>query len=311
MITRFAPSPTGHLHLGHLVNAIYVWRLARRAGGQVRLRIEDHDRDRSRPEFERSILDDLEWLGCLPDLPPISAFRAGPCEGRQSDHLERYDVALDQLDRRGPRLWVQLFTGRRSSRERRARSLTLADRLRPDGRRGRGLRPRSDTEELRYDGFCSTRGLPPGPGVGARVRLDPGLETFDDGMLGPQHQEPTAQCGDLLVRDRLGHWTYQFAVAVDDLVEGISDVIRGRDLLASTGRQIQLARLLGRTTPPTFLHHPLIAGADGQKLSKSRRDTGLRATPRCRPQRARRHCACGGRRSSLIHCQSAIRNPQL
>ena len=80
----------------------------------------------------------------------------------------------------------------------------------------------------------------------------------------------------LLVRDRLGYWTYQFAVTVDDLVEGITDVIRGRDLLSSTGRQIQLARLLGRSTPPKFLHHPLILGADGEKLSKSRRDTSLR-----------------------------------
>ena len=112
--------------------------------------------------------------------------------------------------------------------------------------------------------------------MGTRVRLDPGVETFDDGMLGPQQQEPLAQCGDLLVRDRLGQWTYQFAVTVDDLVEDITDVIRGRDLLPSTGRQIQLARLLGRSTPPTFLHHPLILGADGEKLSKSRHDTGLR-----------------------------------
>jgi len=108
------------------------------------------------------------------------------------------------------------------------------------------------------------------------VRLDPGVETFEDGMLGWQQQEPLAQCGDLLVRDRLGYCTYQFAVTVDDLVEGITDVIRGRDLLPSTGRQIQLARLLGRSAPPVFLHHPLIVGADGEKLSKSRHDTGLR-----------------------------------
>ena len=95
-------------------------------------------------------------------------------------------------------------------------------------------------------------------------------------MLGPQQQEPLAQCGDLLVRDRLGYWTYQFAVTVDDLVEGITDVIRGRDLLASTGRQIQLARLLGRSTPATFHHHRLILNDDGEKLSKSRGDTSLR-----------------------------------
>ena len=300
MITRFAPSPTGHLHLGHLVNAIYVWRLARRAGGQVRLRIEDHDRERSKPEFERSILDDLEWLGYLPDLPAISAFRAGPCDGRQSDHPERYDDALARLITVG-RVYgcscsraeiIKRTKGSapapprgapRLARRGRLASLAggrarLAPRagLRPDGRRGAQPAAAADNEELRYDGFCSTRGLPPGPGVGARVRLDPGVETFDDGMLGLQQQEPTTQCGDLLVRDRLGHWTYQFAVTVDDLVEGITHVIRGRDLVASTGRQIQLARLLGRTTPPTFLHHPLILGADGEKLSKARQDTSLR-----------------------------------
>jgi glutamyl-tRNA synthetase/glutamyl-Q tRNA(Asp) synthetase len=106
--------------------------------------------------------------------------------------------------------------------------------------------------------------------------MDPGVERFVDGMLGPQQHEPLAQCGDLLVRDRVGNWTYQFAVTVDDMVEGITDVIRGHDLLASTGRQIQLARLLGRPTPATFHHHPLILNDDGEKLSKSKGDTSLR-----------------------------------
>ena len=262
MITRFAPSPTGHLHLGHLLNAIYVWRLARGAGGEVRLRIEDHDRARSRPEFESSILDDLEWLGFLPDVPAIAAFRAGPCEGRQSDHPQRYDEALTRLHRDG-RVY-----GCDCSRAEILRRLATV-RERPSSAEGR-------VDELRYDGFCRDRAMQPGPGIGTRVRLDPGVETFDDGMLGLQHQEPLAQCGDLLVRDRLGYWTYQFAVTVDDLVEGITDVIRGRDLLPSTGRQIQLSRLLGRSVPPAFLHHPLIVGADGEKLSKSRQDTGLR-----------------------------------
>ena len=252
MITRFAPSPTGHLHLGHLLNALYVWRLARDAGGQVRLRIEDHDRERSRPEFERSILDDLEWLGLVPDLPPIAAFRAGSCEGRQSDHPQRYEEALARLDHDG-RVYGCVCS-----------RVEILDRT------------GAEAEELRYDGFCRDRGLQPGPGVGARVRLDPGVERFVDGMLGPQHQEPLAQCGDLLVRDRVGNWTYQFAVTVDDWVEGITDVIRGRDLLASTGRQIRLARLLGRPAPARFLHHRLLFGPDGTKLSKSRGDTGVR-----------------------------------
>lgn len=83
-ITRFAPAPTGWLHLGHVRNAHYVWQAARTAGGRVLLRIDDHDRTRSRPEFEAGILDDLDWLGYAPAIFPTDAFRAGPCEGRQT-----------------------------------------------------------------------------------------------------------------------------------------------------------------------------------------------------------------------------------
>ena len=102
-------------------------------------------------------------------------------------------------------------------------------------------------------------------------------EHFDDLRLGPQTQDPARQCGDLLARDRSGNWTYQFAVAVDDLEQGVDVVIRGEDLLESTGRQLRLARLLGRDAPPRFLHHPLLRGPDQRKLSKSANDTGIRA----------------------------------
>ena len=91
----------------------------------------------------------------------------------------------------------------------------------------------------------------------------------------PQAQDPSVQCGDLLIRDRLGNWTYQFAASVDDVRQGIDLVIRGIDLLPSTGRQIRLARLLGRETPAAFLHHPLIMKSPEQKLSKSDGDTGV------------------------------------
>ena len=84
-LTRFAPAPTGYLHLGHVVNALYVWEWGRRQGADVLLRIEDHDRQRARPEYERAILDDLDWLGFVPDRYPTSTFRQGPCESRQSD----------------------------------------------------------------------------------------------------------------------------------------------------------------------------------------------------------------------------------
>ena len=106
--------------------------------------------------------------------------------------------------------------------------------------------------------------------------MEPGVERFVDELVGPQAQDPSEQCGDVLIRDRLGNWTYQFAVSVDDFRQGIDLVIRGVDLLPSTGRQIRLARLLGRERPPVFRHHPLIMKSADQKLSKSDRDTGIR-----------------------------------
>ncbi len=251
-VTRFAPSPTGRLHLGHVVNAIYVWGIARALDGVVRLRIEDHDRERARGEYERAILDDLEWLGFLPDVPRLPMLRqADGTDGRQSDHPARYSDALGRLRDAGLVYWC-------------------------DCSRQRITRDSDDIgSELRYDGRCRDRGLGPGPERGIRVRMDDGEEAFDDARLGLFRQAPAHQCGDLLVRDRLGNWTYQFAVAIDDLVEGITLVIRGEDLLASTGRQIRVARLLGRDRPPTFLHHPLVTGTDGVKLSKSNHDTGI------------------------------------
>jgi glutamyl/glutaminyl-tRNA synthetase len=128
--------------------------------------------------------------------------------------------------------------------------------------------------ETRYPGRCRARGLPLDRGV--RLLMDPGEECFTDARLGERRQEPAAQCGDLLLRDRFGQWTYQFAVVLDDLRQGIDLVIRGEDLLESTGRQLRLGRLLGRARPPVFLHHPLVRHADGAKLSKSAGDTGLR-----------------------------------
>jgi glutamyl/glutaminyl-tRNA synthetase len=99
---------------------------------------------------------------------------------------------------------------------------------------------------------------------------------FDDVLHGPTAHDPSAQCGDLLLRDRLGNWTYQFAVSVDDTAQAVDLVVRGDDLLASTGRQILLARLLGRATPPVYAHHRLIMKSPTQKLSKSDGDTGVR-----------------------------------
>jgi glutamyl/glutaminyl-tRNA synthetase len=108
------------------------------------------------------------------------------------------------------------------------------------------------------------------------VRIEPGVEQFDDLRLGPQRQDPAAQAGDVLLRDRHGLWTYQFAATVDDYMQGVTHVVRGEDLLASTGRQMRLARLLGREAPAAFLHHGLLMKTPSQKISKSDGDTGIR-----------------------------------
>jgi glutamyl/glutaminyl-tRNA synthetase len=243
IISRFAPAPTGFLHLGHVVNAAHVWRETRSRSGRVLLRIEDHDRQRSRREFEDAILEDLDWLGFKADEPMI----------RQSERSAIYEEALERLRRLG---LVYACACTRSD-------VARASQVR-------------DGAELRYPGTCAARGLVEGPGLGLRVRLAPSVERFVDLRLGPQEQRPSEQCGDLLVRDRDGNWTYQFAATVDDLVQGVTLVIRGVDLLASTGRQLQLARLLGRAEPPAFLHHSLIMKSPSQKLSKSDGDTGIR-----------------------------------
>jgi glutamyl-Q tRNA(Asp) synthetase len=257
LLTRFAPAPTGYFHLGHVLNALYVWGIARQRGARVLLRIEDHDRERCRPEYETGILDDLDWLGFASDIHPTDCFRAGACEGRQSDREAVYQEALDRL--RGLGLVYACDCSRREIE----RDSVLSGSGQP-------------TSELRYSGRCRDRGLPLAEGLGLRVHIKTGIETFEDERLGPQAQSPADQCGDLLIRDRRGNWTYQFAATVDDWRQGITLVIRGMDLLASTGRQIRLARLLGRERPPLFLHHPLIMKSATQKLSKADRDSGIR-----------------------------------
>jgi glutamyl/glutaminyl-tRNA synthetase len=241
-VTRFAPAPTGFLHLGHVVNALHVWGMAHEAGGLVYLRIEDHDRQRCRPEFEQAIFEDLGWLGFEADGPAV----------RQRDREDVYRAAVARLVERG------LVYGCACTRAELQQVVPGAD------------------GERRYPGTCRSRGLALAKGVGWRVRFEPGEERFTDRLSGAHAQDPSLQCGDLLIRDRLGNWTYQFAVVADDLDQGITDVIRGVDLLRSTGRQIRLARLLGRHTPPRFAHHPLVMKSRTKKLSKSDGDTGVR-----------------------------------
>lgn len=251
-LTRFAPSPTGYLHLGHVANAIHVWGVAQAHNGRVLLRLEDHDRRRCRREYEVALLEDLEWLGLEPDVGSPGEFRSGRSPFRQSDNNLRYASALREL---GTRFRVYACD---CSRKEIAMESDVPD------------------QETRYPGRCRQRNLAVEEGRGIRVTIEAGRERFTDMLLGEQEQDPSAQCGDLLLRDRLGNWTYQFAVTVDDLEQQVDLVIRGQDLLASTARQIRLARMLGRSTPATYMHHPLIRHGSGAKLSKSNRDTGVR-----------------------------------
>jgi len=258
-VTRFAPAPTGLLHLGHLVNALYTWGIARATGGRVILRIEDHDRQRSRPEFEAVLLEDLERLGLVADEPPLPAFRSGATPYRQSSVGPVYAAALDRLRAEG------LVYACSCSRT------TFAASEAERGLPWRGIG---------CPGGCRAKSLPEAGGAGGvpglRLAVGAGSEWWTDLLAGPLAEEP-ASGGDLLVRDRAGNWTYAFCVVVDDMRHGVDLVIRGRDLLHSTPVQLRLARLLGREAPPLFLHHPLVRRASGRKLSKADGDTALRS----------------------------------
>ena len=226
-----------------MVNALNVWGIARALGGRVLLRIEDHDRTRCRPAYEAALLDDLAWLGFVPDdVAP-----------RQSDSTPAYEDAL--------------------------RHLAVSHHVYACDCSRRIIARQADDqfgEETRYPGTCRDRALEMTQGHGVRVLMPSGAQHFEDVRLGPRAQAPELQGGDPLLRDRLGNWTYQFAVTVDDMRQGVHLVIRGEDLIESTGRQLLLSRMLGRPEPPVFLHHALIVKADGAKLSKASGDTGIR-----------------------------------
>ncbi len=177
-LTRFAPSPTGYLHLGHVANAICVWGIAGALDGRVLLRLEDHDRGRCRPDYEAALLEDLEWLGLEPDIGLSRGFPGG-AHPRTDKVIATRPTAI---------------TWPRS----RARAPVFAcDCSRKDLAIESGDIPDIET---RYNGRCRDRGLSPRSGRGIRLEIDAGMERFEDGWLGAQAQDPAAQCGDLLLR---------------------------------------------------------------------------------------------------------------
>jgi glutamyl/glutaminyl-tRNA synthetase len=253
--TRFAPAPTGRLHLGHLANAIYVWGLARRHGARVVLRIEDHDRQRCRPEYEAALLEDLDRLGIAADEPSTDDLRSGiPSRFRQSDLGATYAGALATFEDRGLAYGCDC-TRSTFAAWREAHAAAFAGPGCPGACRDRDLGLRA-------------------PDRGIRVALGDGVEPWDDLLLGPSRAEAAAS-GDLLVRDRNGNWTYALCVVVDDMSHGVDLVVRGRDLVDATAAQVRLGWLLGRAASPSFAHHPLVLRADGSKLSKADGDTAI------------------------------------
>lgn len=246
LVIRYAPSPTGYLHLGHVAHIIYVWGLAEVLGARVLLRIEDHDRLRCRREYEAAIYDDLEWLG-------FEAANVVSPDFRQSNSAVAYNDALERIQRSH-----HVYRCVCSRKDLAAHSTKSAQ------------------GEFVYSGHCREADHPANTFHGLRLEWGSGEESFDDGLLGPQTQEPLNQCGDLLLKDRHDQWTYQFAVTVDDIRHGVNLIVRGEDLLDSTGRQIRLARLLGRPAAARFFHHPLITDPGGVKLSKKQRSPAIR-----------------------------------
>lgn len=250
-VTRFAPSPTGELHLGHVAHALWVWGVAEVLGATVILRMEDHDQTRCTPEFERSIIDDLAWLGFEPEPDSTRSLVAHPSEFRQSDVPERYAEAFARLSQATE---VYGCTCTRAM-----------------------LGPADADRERRYPGNCRGMPIDREGRHQIRARLPDELVRTHDLRLGVLEENPQLTCGDIVVRDALGQWTYQFAVVVDDLAHGIDLVVRGEDLVHSTARQAVLGRLLGRATPLLTVHHPLVLDDSGRKLSKRDRSLTVRA----------------------------------
>ncbi|MES2185258.1 MAG: tRNA glutamyl-Q(34) synthetase GluQRS [Pseudomonadota bacterium] len=240
---RFAPSPTGPLHAGSLVAALASWLDARAHGGRWLVRIEDVDTPRCVAGAEATILAQLAACALLPDAPPV----------RQSARGALYQAALERLLRGG--LAYPCACSRRAIEAAQAAS---------------GM-ARQRHAALPYPGTCRA-GLQGKAARAWRLRTDPAPGTRDvlhwtDRRLGPQSQQVEHEVGDFVLRRADGLWAYQLAVVVDDGAQGITDVVRGEDLLDNTPRQILLQRALGLPLP-RYLHTPLVRAADGEKLSK-------------------------------------------
>lgn len=240
VIGRFAPSPTGRMHLGNIFAALLSWADAKSRGGRWLLRHEDLDPQRSRAEYALQIEDDLAWLGLVPDGEPTY----------QSRRYDRYEHMLDLLHKTGLTYPCRC-----------TRADILATRA-----------PHLSDGRVVYSGRCRPSSLPffaPFPAFKHSVRLYvPDSEIrFTDVVFGEQRVNLARECGDFIVRRSDGAWAYQLAVVTDDAESGVTRVVRGNDLLLSAAQQIYLYGLLGLKSPE-FMHIPLICNSAGQRLSK-------------------------------------------
>ena len=251
--TRFAPSPTGPLHLGHAYSALLAHQMATEAGGRFLLRIEDTDQSRARAQWEKQIYDDLGWLGLTWEQPVR----------RQSDHLRSYSNAMEIIEKND---LIYPCSCRRADIEAAAGAPQEGvAQFGPDGRI--------------YPGTCRHRAVHEGRAEDAlRLNMKRAAETLTAPLLyhetgldsGPQKVRPEAllsQVGDVVLQRRNGQIAYHLAVVVDDALQGVSDVVRGADLAEATQIHVLLQSLLGLPTP-RYHHHKLIRDRAGKRLAK-------------------------------------------
>jgi nondiscriminating glutamyl-tRNA synthetase len=252
MRVRFAPSPTGQLHVGNARTALFNWLVARRTGGAFVLRIEDTDRERSTSAFEQSMLADLRWLGLTWDEGPEVGGNFGPY--RQSERTAHYKAAADDLLRRGLAYRCFCSPAQLAAEREEARAKNLPPRY---SGRCRGLDPRGAADRVSAGEPAAIRFAVPEP-----VRDI----VFEDRVRG-QVRVSTETIGDFVIVRADGSASYNFAVVIDDAAMGVELVVRGEDHIPNTPRQLLLADALG-TRPPAYAHLPLVFGDDHTPLSK-------------------------------------------
>lgn len=254
-VGRFAPTPSGRMHLGNVYASLVAWLSVRSAGGRMVLRIEDLDERTQHGPWTELLLDDLHWLGLDWDGDPIF----------QRDRTACYQAALERLEAQG--LVYPCFCSRAELHA--ATAPHASDGTPIYAGTCRGLSPREVAER------ASTR--PPATRLMVPAVDDPtGTITFCDRVYGPQCEVLARDCGDFLVRRSDGVFSYQLAVVVDDAAMGVTEVVRGHDLMGSVARQIYLQRLLGLETP-AYAHVPLLVAPDGRRLAKRDGDLDMGA----------------------------------